>query len=58
MVDGPGPHFLLVKSLILWYLVLQRPRISQSVFEGEYGVESDSEKFHLRIDFKSLAIQF
>ena len=26
--------------------------------ESEFRVESDSQKFHLRIDFESLAIQF
>ena len=42
MVDGLGPHFLLVKSLIRWYLALQRPRISSEFFKSEFGVESDS----------------
>ena len=32
VVDGLGPHFLLVKSLIRWYLALQRPRISSKCF--------------------------
>ena len=32
MVDGLGPHFLLAKSPIRWYLVLQRPRISSKCF--------------------------
>ena len=26
--------------------------------ESEFGAESDSKKFHFRIDFESLAIQF
>ena len=32
MVDGLGPHFLLVKSLIRFYLALQCPRISSKCF--------------------------
>ena len=32
MVDRLGYHFLLVKSLIRWYLVLQHPRISSKCF--------------------------
>ena len=27
-------------------------------FKSEFGVEGDSWKFNLRIDFKSLAVQF
>ena len=36
-------------------MVLQRLR--RVFLEGEFGVESDSYKFHLRTDFESLTIQ-
>ena len=32
--------------------------ILKEFFKSEFGVESDSKKFHMRIDFKSLAVQF
>ena len=32
-MDGLGSHFLLANSLKRWYLVLQRSRMSRSVFE-------------------------
>ena len=31
-VAGLGPHFLLIKSLRRWYLVLQRSRMSSKCF--------------------------
>ena len=53
MVDGLVPHFLLTKSL--HDLVIPGVAVPQDflkVFlEGEYGVGSDSYKFHLRTDF-------
>ena len=32
--------------------------VLEALFESELGVESDTQKFHLRIDFQSLAIKF
>ena len=31
-MDGLGPHFLLADSLNLWYLVLQRSKMSSKCF--------------------------
>ena len=58
-MDGLGPHFLLASSLktvVLGIAVVQD--VLKVLFESELGVESNSQKFHLRIDFKCLATQF
>ena len=51
-MDGLGPQFLIASSFNLWYLVLQRSMDVLNVFlESELRVKSNSQKFHLMIDF-------
>ena len=59
-MDGLGPHFLLASSLkeSLVSGVAAVQDVLKMLFESELRVKSDSQKFHFRIDFQCLAIQF
>ena len=58
MVEGLGPHFLLAKCDSMVPDVTAPQDFLKVCFESNFGVESNSLKFHLKIDFESLAIQF